>query len=178
MGSLFRMSERRESHEACLDGRVGSAYDFMVNVMIIDRFESSILFYTFMDGKEAWNALQNLWRILENDINGIVEWWQRNILNGWLNFSNWIVLALWLDGFSGGESYEIQNFDDVRESRIWKWEMQCMLFFETLYLVLVLVLFWYCFVLYFCETADRSLHNNNVFVVISDIIHNKECLLM
>ena len=25
------------------------------------------------------------------------------------------VLALWLDGFSGGESYEIQNFDDVRE---------------------------------------------------------------
>ena len=46
------MSERRESHEACLDGRVGSAYDFMVNVMIIDRFESSIPFCIFMDEKE------------------------------------------------------------------------------------------------------------------------------
>ena len=44
--------------------------------------------------------------------------------------------------------------------------------------VLMLVLFWYCFVFYFCEAADRSLHNNNVFVVISDIIHNKGCLPM
>jgi len=46
------MSLKGESHEACLDGRVGSAYDFMVNVMIIDRFESSILFSIFMDEKE------------------------------------------------------------------------------------------------------------------------------
>ena len=34
----------------------------------------------------------------------------------WLiEFLNWIVLVLWFDGFSRGESYEIQNFDDVRE---------------------------------------------------------------
>ena len=46
------MSERRESHEACLDGRVGSTYEFMVNMSEIGRFESSILFYTFMDEKE------------------------------------------------------------------------------------------------------------------------------
>ena len=51
MGSLFRMSLKGESHKACLGGRVGSAYDFMVNVMIIDRFESSIPFCTFMDGR-------------------------------------------------------------------------------------------------------------------------------
>ena len=31
---------------------MGSAYDFMVNVMIIDRFESSIPFCIFMDEKE------------------------------------------------------------------------------------------------------------------------------
>ena len=45
------MSLKGESHRACLDGRVDSAYDFMVNVMIIDRFESSIPFCTFMDGR-------------------------------------------------------------------------------------------------------------------------------
>ena len=34
----------------------------------------------------------------------------------WLiEFLNQIVLVLYLDGFSGGESYEIQNFDDMRE---------------------------------------------------------------
>ena len=78
------MSLKGESHEACLDGRVGSAYDFMVNVMIIDRFESSILFCIFMDGKGAWNVLQNLWRILENDINGIIDNWM--MTKKWLNF--------------------------------------------------------------------------------------------
>ena len=46
------MSLKGESHKACLDGRGGSAYDFMVNVMIIDRFESSIRFCIFMDEKE------------------------------------------------------------------------------------------------------------------------------
>ena len=33
MGSLFGMSLKGESHGACLDGRVGSTYDFMINVM-------------------------------------------------------------------------------------------------------------------------------------------------
>ena len=47
------MSLKGESHEACLGGRVGSTYDFVVNMSEIGRFESSILFYTFMDGKEA-----------------------------------------------------------------------------------------------------------------------------
>ena len=46
------MSLKGESHKACLGGRVGGACNFMVNVMIIDRFESSILFFSiFMDGK-------------------------------------------------------------------------------------------------------------------------------
>ena len=44
------MSERRESHEACLGGRVGSTYDFMVNVEI-GKFESSILLCILMDGR-------------------------------------------------------------------------------------------------------------------------------
>ena len=64
------VSERRESHEACLGGRVGSAYDFMVNVMIIDRFESSIPFCIFMDEKEL-EMFCKIFGVLENDINGM-----------------------------------------------------------------------------------------------------------
>ena len=45
------MSLKEESHKACLGGRVGSAYDFMVNMSEIGRFESSILFCIFMDGR-------------------------------------------------------------------------------------------------------------------------------
>ena len=66
------MSLKGESHGACLDGRVGSAYDFMVNVMIIDRFESSIPFCIFMDEKEL-EMFCKIYRVLENDINGIIE---------------------------------------------------------------------------------------------------------
>ena len=43
------VSERRESHEACLGGRVGSTYDFMVNMSEIGRFGSPILFCILMD---------------------------------------------------------------------------------------------------------------------------------
>ena len=50
VGSLFRMSLKGESHRACLDGRVGSTYDFMVNVEI-GKFESSILLCILMDGR-------------------------------------------------------------------------------------------------------------------------------
>ena len=45
------MSLKGESHEAYLDGRVGSAYDFMVNMSEIGRFGSPIPFCTFMDGR-------------------------------------------------------------------------------------------------------------------------------
>ena len=78
---------------------------------------SESIFFHFYGWKGTWNFSLDFWRILENDINGIIERWQRNILNGWLNFSNWIVLVLWFDGFSGGESYdyEIKNCDDVKE---------------------------------------------------------------
>ena len=46
------MSLKGESHRACLDGRVGSTYDFMVNMSEIGKFEGSILFCIFMDGKK------------------------------------------------------------------------------------------------------------------------------
>ena len=45
------MSLKGESHRACLDGRVGSTYDFMVNMSEIGRFESLIPFCIFMDEK-------------------------------------------------------------------------------------------------------------------------------
>ena len=45
------MSLKGESHRACLDGRVGSAYDFMVNMSEIGRFESSIPLCILMDGR-------------------------------------------------------------------------------------------------------------------------------
>ena len=55
------MSLKGESHRACLDGRVGSAYEFMVNMSEIGRFGSPILFCIFMDGKE----LEMLCKIFE-----------------------------------------------------------------------------------------------------------------
>ena len=42
-----------------------------------------------MDEKEL-EMFCKIYRVLENDINGIIEWWQRNILNGWLKFFNGI----------------------------------------------------------------------------------------
>ena len=50
---IANVSERWESHEAYLDDRVGSACDFMVNVIKIGRFVSSILFLHFYGWKRG-----------------------------------------------------------------------------------------------------------------------------
>ena len=118
MGSLFRMSLKGESHRACLDGRVGSTYDFVVNVSEIREFDSSLTswflfallwmegalkcFAKFLKSFRKWHQWDN-WMMTKKYFKWLIE------------FFNWIVLILWFDGFSGGESYEIQNFDDVRE---------------------------------------------------------------
>ena len=42
-----------------------------------------------MDEKEL-EMFCKIFGVLENDINGIIERWQRNILNSWLDFVNGI----------------------------------------------------------------------------------------
>ena len=82
MGSLFGMPLKGESHRACLDGRVGSACNFMVNVVkLVDSRVRFFFALLWMEG--AWNALQNLWRVLENDINGM-DWMMTKKYFKWL----------------------------------------------------------------------------------------------
>ena len=122
----------------------------------------SRFFLHFYGWKGTWNFLLNLWKILENDTNGIVEWWKRYFK--WLmKFFNWIVL--WFDGFSGGEGYNIGNFNGVRIS-FW----------------LGLVLFWFGIViLHFCEAKVLDEVGRSLVVIVRKtffaLLHAILCML-
>ena len=66
------MSERRESHEACLGDRVGGACNFMVNVMKLVNSRVRFFFaFLWMEKRSLKYFAKSI--VLENDINRIIE---------------------------------------------------------------------------------------------------------